>query len=446
MKTKLSLSVIFTLVFIINGQSGFCQFWHSYNPFIWFDVNSVDIPAPGVIAAGGGHETIDSIQIMFQSVDYGATWNENTHDGLIPWNKSIAFSDALNGYGVGDNGRIIKTTDAGLNWGWPVSPIDRTLNKIFYAGAGRYYAAGGNKANDSTQTILKSSDFGNTWSVKLDASGPWLKSIYFIDTLKGFAVGNSGVIISSMDGGNSWTSVTAPLQMDFNALTFINSDTGYIVGGTSSGQCHRTILRTVNGGSAWSVLADTIGGILKDISFADARVGYAVGDNATVMKTTDGGLNWSHIVIDTNLTGNESFNAVKFANQNMGVIGGKGGLLYVYYDPYPIISTLPATEISPISANLNGTINSNGDTTALSFEYGTTTAYGNELNAVPDTFSGVGSINLNAVLSGLTPNTTYHFRIHATNSKGTYYGMICPFIRGCRKYPILILRIGHLIH
>jgi len=118
-------------------------------------VNAVEIPGPGVIAIGGGWEIHDSIQVMFQTSDYGMHWYENAHDGLAPWNKSIAFSDSVNGYGVGYDGRIIKSDDAGRNWGWPAVPVNRDLNKIIYAGAGTYFIAGGNKAHDSIQTILK---------------------------------------------------------------------------------------------------------------------------------------------------------------------------------------------------------------------------------------------------------------------------------------------------
>ena len=177
---SLQLRTFFIIFFLCSFSNLLqAQYWHYYNPTVWFDVNTVDILNPGVIAIGGGKETNDSVQIMFQTSDYGITWIENTHDGLNPWNKSIAFSNSLNGYGVGDNGRIIKSDDGGKNWGYPVTPINRTLNKIVYAGDNIYYVAGGNKTNDSIQTILKSTDNGITWNVIYDNLGPWLKSIFF---------------------------------------------------------------------------------------------------------------------------------------------------------------------------------------------------------------------------------------------------------------------------
>ena len=318
--------LIFSLIlhFWLIGNLLKAQQWKYYNPSLSYDINSVAIPAPGVIVTGGGWETHDSVQIMFQSADYGLTWHENPNDGLAPWIKSVAFSDVSTGYGVGNDGRIITTYDAGRTWLFPATPFARHLNKIVYID-GTYYIAGGNRKSDSVQTILKSADHGYTWNLIRDTYGPWLKSIFFIDTLKGFAVGDEGVILGTTNGGNAWSTIAAPIIRDFNAITFINTDTGYIVGGSYSGQCRKTILKTVNGGLNWSILMDSSGGILKDISFADAFVGYTVGDSATVLKTTDGGSIWTSIIIDTSLTGSETFNAVKFHNANFGVIGGKAG-------------------------------------------------------------------------------------------------------------------------
>ena len=428
-----TLIIIFSLCFISNILNA--QYWHYYNPTLLFDVNTVEILGPGAIVTGGGKETNDSTQIMLETIDYGVTWNENIHDGYAPWNKSIAFSDALNGFGVGNDGRIIRTDDGGKNWGNPVTPINRNLNKIIYIGDNIYFVVGGSKSNDSTQIILKSSDNGITWNVIYDDLGPWLKSILFINTQKGFAVGDNGVILTTSDGGNSWTTISAPVQRDFNALTFINPDTGYIVGGTSTGMSHRTILRTVNGGADWSVFIDTIGGILKDISFADALIGYTVGDSATVLKTTDGGLSWLPILIDTNIAGNESFNAVKFSNQNFGVIGGKAGIIYVYHNPFPIVVTSIASDINFNTARLNGSINAGGIPTSVKFEYGTTTAYGNDIVAIPDSSSVIDSITVYALLTGLMPNSTYHYRIKGTSGFVTNYGKDFQFYTGQPEIP-----------
>ena len=86
----------------------------------------------------------------------------------------------------------------------------------------------------------------------------------------------------------------------------------------------------------------------------------------------------------------------------------------------PIIRSQGETSVGSSSTShvVNGAINPHGFATTYQFEYGTTTAYGNATTA---TASGSGSsvVNVTVTLTGLTPSTTYHYRLDATNSAGT---------------------------
>ena len=95
----------------------------------------------------------------------------------------------------------------------------------------------------------------------------------------------------------------------------------------------------------------------------------------------------------------------------------------------PIVSTLPASAINGTTATLNGTVNPNGLATTYYFQWGTTTAYGST-TTVTSAGSGSSAASVTANLTGLTLNTTYHFRIVATNSDGTSYGSDLTFIAG----------------
>ncbi len=72
---------------------------------------------------------------------------------------------------------------------------------------------------------------------------------------------------------------------------------------------------------------------------------------------------------------------------------------------------------------LNGTVNPNGaNVSDCHFDYGTTTSYGSRAPCAQSPGAGTSAVPVSAVLAGLLPNTSYHFRLVSTNSAGTDYG------------------------
>jgi hypothetical protein len=85
--------------------------------------------------------------------------------------------------------------------------------------------------------------------------------------------------------------------------------------------------------------------------------------------------------------------------------------------PFPSTTTGSATNIAFNSVTLNGTVNPNGVETGALFQWGSTTSYGN-LTDSQIIGSGTDNINISVNLNELSSDTTYHFRIVATNSAG----------------------------
>ena len=424
MRRKLTPLILLFFIFKITVA----QPWHSYNPLAGFSCNAVDILKPGYILLGSGHEAADSMQFMLQSPDYGNTWHENPHDGLASWNKSIAFADTLNGLGAGYQGRIISTNDGGLNWGHAVFPINRNFNKIVTASTLVYYAAGG--MNDSIQTIIKTADGGTSWNIMRDTSGPVLNGVFFTTPLNGFAVGDSGVILSTTNGGTNWSSLTAPVQRNFNAITFINADTGYIAGGLSAPNGTQTLLQTMNGGQVWTVLEDQPGSPLRDISFADVKNGYLVGDSAAYLTTTDGGNTWVQATVPGSSV-NERFNAVKFFSPDFGVIGSNNGLVHVYthhLSQAPVIQNEAAVFASG-TLSLTAGVNTYNSPDNISFIYAADSSLTGATVTGQTLFSSHAIAIIGNDISSLmgTPGT-YYFTCKVETLDSIYYGDTVAFV------------------
>jgi hypothetical protein len=87
----------------------------------------------------------------------------------------------------------------------------------------------------------------------------------------------------------------------------------------------------------------------------------------------------------------------------------------------PGATTGDATAVSSTSATVTGSVNPNKESTTYHFEYGTTTAYGTVTpNQGP--VGGNAGKSASADLAQLTPSTTYHYRLVATNPSGTTNG------------------------
>jgi sugar lactone lactonase YvrE/phosphodiesterase/alkaline phosphatase D-like protein len=109
------------------------------------------------------------------------------------------------------------------------------------------------------------------------------------------------------------------------------------------------------------------------------------------------------------------------ARSEMGVATGADKTLTTL--KLPKVTTEAATSVKATQATLNATINPEATATSYYFEYGATTSYGTK---IPTSAASVGSGTSNVAVAqtptGFSQNTTYHYRVVATNSNGISRG------------------------
>lgn len=171
------------------------------------------------------------------------------------------------------------------------------------------------------------------------------------------AVGDRGGIILSSDG-KAWTQVPVPVRAALTAVTFADEQHGWAVGHDAA------IVGTADGGKTWSLqnFQPDLEKPLLDVLFLDAQRGFAVGAYGLFLATADGGKTWAEVDAPS-IRGEEvHFNAlVKLGNGSL-FIAGESGMLALSADEGATWSRLKA----PYDSSLFGALPV-GDTGALIF-------------------------------------------------------------------------------
>jgi hypothetical protein len=169
------------------------------------------------------------------------------------------------------------------------------------------------------------------------------------------------------------------------------------------------------------------------------RFEYRAAGAETWIATPDQDVN-AKATYETDLTGldpNQTYEVRAVATNTL--ISHPSGVVQATTLPIiPGAETNAATDVTETTAVMNGTINSFGAATTYHFEYGTSAAYGSRAPTGVDATAGNARTprRVSRKLTGLTPGTTYHFRLVATNAAGTVEGLDQTFTTDPAGLPI----------
>ena len=120
------------------------------------------------------------------------------------------------------------------------------------------------------------------------------------------------------------------------------------------------------------------------------------------------------------------------------------GTISTFNTEAPFIISHTAEDITISSARLISEVNPNDSPASIVFEYGSTLNLGSMVTASPDPITGTIPQEVSAEISSLTKNTTYYYRVKATNSSGTNYSSVNQFITLCDDYIISEIPAGEI--
>lgn len=263
---------------------------------------------------------------VYRSTDQGATWSRvlgGTASEEGSDLRSIAFTDASNGWAAGDEGSLLRTTDGGRHW----TPVDFTLDGFGSAGALQFVDAANGWLLTGNHVLARTVDGGAHWSAPGGAAQPAaVRSFQFIDLQRGWALGELSATDSrtavwrTSDGGASWQA--AALPGTFGAIAFADATTGVAVSGSGRAA------RSVDGGQTWTTVATGTNRYLSKVRFTSSTGAIAIGESGLVLRSDDAGATWRVLTPQTP----HDLNDVHFADSKTGWIVGNGGTVLSTHD------------------------------------------------------------------------------------------------------------------
>jgi len=255
------------------------------------------------IACAQGIRGDSDLDIQEESSDWEVL---NPKPSFMPGNE-ICFVDEQTGFIVTDN-ELLISRNGGESWDW-LMELSSGKDIAFSNSIG--YIVGDEGA------VYKSTQMGEGWNKLQVGFNDHLNSISVIHSDTVLATGDNNLFISH-DGGQSWETHVVP-GVDIESSYFTSSDTGHVACRDGS------ILKTTDGGLNWSITESVnhTPAEFFDICFVNSQLGFASRAHSDLLRTSDGGESWGEV----NAYLEAAFD-IHFINETNGYLAGLGGSIF----------------------------------------------------------------------------------------------------------------------
>jgi photosystem II stability/assembly factor-like uncharacterized protein len=242
---------------------------------------------------------------LLRTIDSGLRWTtEGTGTNVAL--RAVAFADEEFGLAVGDGGTLLRSGDGGQSW----TPIQVATSEPLRAVAitrdrTRAWAVGDHG------TLLRSTDGAHSFVAVNGLAGydvvqASLRAVRFADDgLHGFVAADDGSILMTVDGGAHWTT-PAQAPGALRGLSVTRDGTRIVAVGAAG-----LVWRSVDGGKSFGPVESGSTRALNAIGFSEdnSLVGWAIGEQATILRTVDGAASFAsmHSPVDADFNAVEDF-------------------------------------------------------------------------------------------------------------------------------------------
>lgn len=250
--------------------------------------------------------------------------------------KNVFFLNNNTGWISGDSGTMIRTNNGGGNWDFQNTKVFIDIQAMYFINDRLGWAVGWEIVADSSNflgtRILKTTDGGLNWNSEMyPVPNYFMKTVFFIDSLKGFMAGAPLTLVMTTNAGVSWNSVDTDtslvLGFPIENLKFINPQVGYAAGGFRD--LAGCMWETTNGGYNWTATIVGPEPMIDLYIFNPLKTFAAGGDfeyGSSIVKTFNQGVNWFYDTLGVFGVAN----SIDFRNQKEGWISVGSSQKFTY--------------------------------------------------------------------------------------------------------------------